>query len=442
MAVLLLSFAALLAALTLAEQSDGGDVVSAATSDSTISRFKNQMSVLPFIEGSELDSFIASISRCHEGYSLSGSPYQQTRSTPETDQAENTIAAALDLSRDAVVVGYSTLSKNDFGYVQCRDGEMQFPFEGLVVSVQQPSGLWLHAEVHPHEQHLGSSFLGWFQRSAGVFVLIAAVTLLFIHRLGRPLNRLTTAAKQFGDGLKVDHISETGPPDIRRTIQTFNAMQDKVKAEVQHRTNTLAALSHDLRTPLTGLRVKAELIEDTQARDDLLVSIRKMEAIVSASLEFLRGESLDEPMRLIDLTALVDSECADFEENGQRVTLATETPVLCNCRPDAVARAVRNLIDNALKYGLQVEVAVVSCNGWAEVRVADQGPGLPNDQIDVLTQPFVRHQPVGTADRGGYGLGLAVVKAVADGHDGELVLERNRPKGLLAILRIPSAISL
>jgi signal transduction histidine kinase len=212
-----------------------------------------------------------------------------------------------------------------------------------------------------------------------------------------------------------------------------------VADEVERRTTTFAALGHDLRTPLAGLRLKTELVEDPKLRAELLVSIRKMESIADASLAFLRGESLDEPKRLVDLNALVESEVVEFEENGEPVTMEPGPALRCRCRPDSIARAVRNLVENALKYGGRADVRVVDAGPWAEIQVRDQGPGIPPDPGLDLTRPFVRHPAARSADPGSFGLGLAVVKAVADAHDGQFELRPNDPVGLIAALRIPVA---
>jgi len=436
-AVLVLAFTILLAILAIAEQSDGQDLVGGADSEFTIGRLRNLLQVIPFVRDDQLGAFVAKVSRCHDGYALSDRPYAPARSTPETQQVAARLAAELGLAPDAVRVGGATLERTQFGYSRCPEGAMRFPVDGLVISVRLQNGRWLHAEVHPHEWHLRSSFLGWVSRSFGVFLLVAGTAILFMFRLGRPLGLLAQAARRFGEGLKVDPVEEKGPPDVRRTIGAFNLMQQQVADEIERRTTTFAALGHDLRTPLAGLRLKTELVEDPKLRAELLVSIRKMESIADASLAFLRGESLNEPKRLVDLNALVESEVVEFEENGEPVAMEPGPALRCHCRPDSIARAVRNLVENALKYGGRADVRVVEAGAWAEIQVRDQGPGIPPDPGLDLTRPFVRHPSARSADPGSFGLGLAVVKAVADAHDGQFELRPNEPLGLVAALRIP-----
>lgn len=439
-ALLALSFAALLVILTAIEQSDQGSVEEWAQSDFTASRLKNLLPMLPYVGRDQLGSFVRSVSKCHDGYAISHGPYPGLRRSAETARIATTLADALGLTADAVSAGRAILTNRDFAYGKCPPGEMEFPFEGLVISVRQSNGLWVHAEVHPHEWHLRQSLISWVQRAGAIFLVIGAVAMFFIYRLARPLGRLAEASSRFGEGLKVDPIEVSGPLDVRRTIEAFNAMQQGVVGEVARRTNTLAALSHDLRTPLAGLRMKTELIDDREVRADLIVSIQKMEAIANSALEFLRGEARDEPMRDVDLTALVESECVEFEERGGRVRFEADRPVRCRCRPVALGQAVRNLIDNALKYAEAADVSVHRAGGWIEVVVRDGGPGIPESRVREATEPFVRLSAARESEKGGFGVGLAVVKAVAEGHGGQLILGQNHPSGLIAVIFIPDSL--
>ncbi len=315
---------------------------------------------------------------------------------------------------------------------------MKLPFDGLVISVRTASGQWLNAEVHPHEWHLTPNMTGWLLRSGAAFLLVGAVALIFVRRLSKPINRLTEAAKAFGTGLEVAEIPETGPPDVRRAIHSFNAMQRQVAGEVKRRTNTLAAIGHDVRSPLTALRLKAELIEDEAARADFIASIEKMERMTTSALEFLKGESRSEPKKQIDLCALVESECADFAEVGASVAFACDGPVHYRGRPDALSRAVRNLIENAVKYASHADVSVRRAESHVEIVVSDTGPGIPADKLALVLEPFERLSSAREANAGGFGLGLSIARAVAEGHEGALALTANVPCGLCAVVRLPA----
>jgi signal transduction histidine kinase len=253
----------------------------------------------------------------------------------------------------------------------------------------------------------------------------------------RQLNKLTAAAHRFGRGLEISEVAEGGPPDLRRAIGAFNAMQQQVTREIARRTYTLAAISHDVRTPLTALRIKTELIADDVARRDLIASIAAMERITASALEFLRGEYRTEPLRSVDLGALIESECSDFEAAGARVTFTWDSSIHWVCRPDALACALRNLIDNAVKYAGSAEVALRTGPAFAAISVADHGPGIPENSRAIALEPFERLSLARSSDRGGFGLGLASARAIAEGHGGELVLDANQPTGLIATIRLP-----
>jgi signal transduction histidine kinase len=273
-------------------------------------------------------------------------------------------------------------------------------------------------------------------RAAIAFVFVGGIAIFFMRRLNRPLNRLTDAARRFGAGLQVAAVPEDGPIDLQRAIRSFNEMQRQVADELARRTSTLAAISHDVRTPLTALRIKTELIDDIELREDMIASINRMETITASALEFLQGGAHAEPMRCVDLSELLESECQEFAELGQSASFAGAYGIRCECRPDALARAVRNLIDNAIKYGGEAQVALRANAESVEISVADNGPGIAPELRERAVRPFER---LSQTHRSGFGLGLAVVQAIAAGHGGELILDANQPTGLMARLRFPAS---
>ena len=364
------------------------------------------------------------------------SPFGTTAHTDDTHRLAQSLSRALSLDSQRVEAGHARLTREDFSYRRCGPWEIDLPMDGIVISVQLQSGRWLNAEVHPHEWHFRQK-LDWMLKVTAAFVFVGAVALFFIRRVGRPLNQLTAAARSFAEGMEATEVAEDGPIDLRRAIRSFNAMQREVAGEMARRTQTLAAISHDVRTPLTALRVKAEMVDDAAVRDSLIAGIERMERITVSALEYLKGESRGEPMRRVDLSALLESECAEFEELGHDVAFVGEHAVQHTCRPEALARAVRNLIDNAIKYGRSARVGLRSAPGFVEIVVADDGPGIPQDKLRLATEPFERLSQARELDRGGFGLGLAIVRAIAEGHEGQLTLAKNEPNGLLATIRLP-----
>ena len=438
MAVLALSFSALLALLAILEVLEYDDVVEWARSDYSTARLTRIAPLLPRLREGELDGYIKGVSRCHEGYTLTAQPHPINRQSKATQEIEARIADTLSFQRTNIRAGFVTLTENDFSYDECQAGEIDFPIEGIVISVRTADNQWLNAEVHPHEWHFTPTITGWLVRSGTAFFLVGMIALIFVRRIGKPLNALANAARTFGKGLRVEEVDEAGPPDVKRAIQSFNAMQLQVADAVKKRTTTLAAISHDVRSPLTALRLKAELVDHEPIRSDLLASVSKMERITKSALEYLRGESLSEEKKRIDLGSLVESECHDFIESGAQVTFSSKEVILVNCRPDAMSRAVRNLIENAVKYAGHADVSVHQEKSRAFIFVRDRGPGIPDDARALALEPFERLSIARESENGGFGLGLAIVKAIVEGHDGTLELTTNMPHGLAVTISLPS----
>ena len=435
-AVLALSLAALFSTLMVLELIERRDAVETAESSHTLERLKRLYPLIERIPAPDLPAFIDIASSCHAGHTVTDSPFPSNESMAETRGLHEQIARELSVDPQRVRVGRVRVTREDFSYRKCRDAEIQLPADAIVIGVQLASGQWLNTEVHPHESHIREK-LGGMLRVGGAFIVVGAIAIWFMRRLNKPLNSLTAAAQRFGSGLQPSMLEEDGPADLRRAIRAFNVMQQQVTEEIARRTSTLAAISHDVRTPLTALRVKAELIDDAAVREDMISSIDRMERITASALEFLKGQSRGEPLRVVNLSALLESECIDFEEQGLDVKFVGEQGIEQTCRPDALARAVRNLIDNAVKYGGSARVATQSLPDAVHISVSDHGPGIPADQLQHALEPFVRLSAARESNGSGFGLGLAVVKAVAEGHDGELSLAANDPSGVIATIRLP-----
>ena len=437
MTILAVALLALFATMIALEFVEHDTPIEAAADTHTLERLKRLVPVLERIDGERVRDVVGLASSCHAGYSVTDMPFSTTAHSDDTQRLAQSLSGALSLDSQRVEAGHARLTREDFSYRRCGPWEIDLPMDGIVISVQLQSGRWLNAEVHPHEWHFWQK-LDWMLKVTAAFVFVGAVALFFIRRVGRPLNQLTAAARSFADGMEATEVPEDGPIDLRRAIRSFNAMQREVAGEMARRTQTLAAISHDVRTPLTALRVKAEMVEDAAVRDSLIAGIERMERITVSALEYLKGESRGEPMRRVDLSALLESECAEFEELGHEVAFVGEHAVQHTCRPEALARAVRNLIDNAIKYGGSARVGLRSAPGFVEIVVADDGPGIPQDKLRLATEPFERLSQARDSDRGGFGLGLAIVRAIAEGHEGQLTLARNEPNGLLATIRLPA----
>jgi len=437
-AVLGISFTFLLIILATFEYLEYENVVDTVEGDFTKRRLSRIIPVLNSINSNEVESYLAHISHCHDGYTLTKTAYQEARQSQQTTAMAARLSKKLSLKESQVEVGFASFRKEDFSYRDCDDSEMVFPLEGIVVSIRLSADRWLNAEVHPHEWHLTPSMSDWLLRSGSAFILIGVVALLFVRRLSQPFKVLADAAKRFAGGMEATEIDETGPQDVKKAISSFNRMQHQVLQEMERRTNTLAAISHDIRSPLTALRVKAELLEDPAIRADYLVSIEKMERITSSALAFLKGESRGELKRCTDLGELVDSVCAEFRDIGESVGFKCSDSIHYACRPNALERGIHNLIENAVKYAKDIEVKIERRAARIEISVSDHGPGIPDDQIADLLKPFARLSQARESDAGGFGLGLSITEAVAEGHDGFLTLTQNKPRGLVATINLPT----
>ena len=397
-------------------------------------RIASQINIPTYLNIPEYRQFITQTSSCHEGYIFSEKAYKFSHHSKETRQLESSLSKDLNWNIQQIKIGYATLTKNDFSYSKCSDGLMEFPMNGIVISIKLSDGNWISSEVHNHHLHF-DDLISSTQDSIIAFFIIAMIAITFISKLTKPMNNLSKAAQKFAQGLNVSEINETGPPDIKRTIQSFNVMQRQVKEEVKKHTDMLAAMSHDIRTPLTALRIKAELVNSQQERESLIASIEKMEKITTSALEYLKGESRTEMIKNVDLAVLLESECNDFSEAGSNVRYIGMPSVLQKCRPEALTRAVRNLIDNAVKYGGSATVDLSASPETVTLSVIDQGPGISEKQIDYVMEPFTRLSKARESNDGGFGLGLAITKSIAEGHNTTLKI-KNNATGLIASITL------
>ncbi|MEE9328680.1 MAG: HAMP domain-containing sensor histidine kinase [Parvularculaceae bacterium] len=437
MAVLCVSFLLLLAVLTALEFLEYDNVADTAEGEFTTQRLGRILPILESIRGDDIETYLGRVSHCHDGYTLSEAPDYTLRTSEKTKEIATKIGEALSLNSEFVHVGFATFERGDFSYSECATSEIEFPLEGIVVSLRLSSGKWVNAEIHPHEWHFTPSMTDWLIRSGAAFLLIGGIALIFVRRLSKPFKNLTDAAKTFASDLKFVELEETGPPDIKRAISSFNMMQRQVVGEMKRRTNTLTAISHDIRSPLTALRVKAELIDNEEVRADHIASIEKMERITASALAFLKGESRNEPMKQVDLGILVESECADFRELGVEISFECKETIHYTCRPDALSRAIRNLIENAIKYAGNADVSINDEGSYIAIAITDTGPGIPPDKMADVLEPFERMSEERDNNTGGFGLGLTIAKAIIEGHDGLFELQPNIPAGLIVLIKLP-----
>ncbi|MEK0083724.1 ATP-binding protein [Benzoatithermus flavus] len=308
---------------------------------------------------------------------------------------------------------------------------------GLVAAVQLGDGRWLNAETSfPTPPAWGLPNLVSLVLTA---VLVGVAVVLAVRRLARPLARLAVAADALGRGEALPPLPEVGPADIRSTVRAFNRMQARLKRFVDDRTAMLAAVSHDLRTPITSLRLRAEFVEDDETRERMLDTLDEMQRMVEGTLAFAQGEAASEETRVVDLAALVESIVLDLTDLGADVAFASPGRLAYRCRPLGLRRALRNLIENAVRYGKRAQVSLASDRDGVRIVIEDEGPGIPPDMMERVFEPFVRLEGSRSRETGGIGLGLAIARSIVRGHGGDIRLE-NRPEGGLRVtIALPAA---
>jgi signal transduction histidine kinase len=272
----------------------------------------------------------------------------------------------------------------------------------------------------------------------GVMLLMVFILVWLVVRMTvRPLTRLAGAARGLGEDLGRPPLPEDGPAEVREAAQAFNAMQQRIRGGIEERERFLAAVSHDLKTPVTRLRLRSELLEDPGLRERFVRDLDEMQDMLGSALDFLQGKATHEAVKPLDLTALVESMVDDYADLGQAVSLHAPEALRITGRPQALRRAIGNLVENALKYGGQAAIEISQEDGSLRIAVDDEGPGLPDTELEKVFEPFYRIESSRSRDTGGVGLGLAIVRQVARGHGGDVVLENRAGGGLRALLWLP-----
>ena len=318
-----------------------------------------------------------------------------------------------------------------------RDHDHDEP-DWFTASVSLADGRWLNVAVGPPPgtPAWGPAFVAVFLLSA---LVIAAVAALTGRRMAKPMRGLAAAAGRFGRGETVEDLPEAGPAETRETVRAFNLMRARLDRYVRDRTAMLAAVSHDLRTPITSLRLHAEFVEDAETRAKILAALDEMQRMTEDALAFIREDMQREETRTVDLHALVDSVAADLAELEHNIGVADSGRVVIACRPAALRRALRNLLENAAVYGGRAAVRIERDDAETRVVVEDDGPGIPEVDLERVFEPFVRLEASRSRDTGGSGLGLAIARSIVRGHGGDIVLANRAEGGLRATVAFPGA---
>ncbi|WP_346898655.1 ATP-binding protein [uncultured Roseibium sp.] len=305
----------------------------------------------------------------------------------------------------------------------------------LALSIPLSDGSFLNVETsyRPPQRTLAPLLVQLGLMGLAVVLIVAFA----VRRVARPLRDLADAAERLGRGEDVSHLQATGPMEVRTVTEAFNAMQDRLTRFVRDRTRMLAAISHDLRTPITSLRLRAEFIEDDENREKIIETLEEMSQMTEATLAFARDEAAKEEARPTDLGSLLESLAGDQQDLGHQVTVHEAARLVISCRPVALKRAFRNLIENGIRYGEAVEIGLVRDGKDAVVTLSDQGPGIPEDRLAEVFEPFVRLEESRSEETGGIGLGLAITRSIIHAHGGTIELKNGDERGLKAMVRLP-----
>ncbi|WP_425231120.1 sensor histidine kinase [Sphingomonas sp.] len=308
--------------------------------------------------------------------------------------------------------------------------------ELLMIAVEQPGRGWI--VVYAPWVQFGSRLLAALLiQTLILYVVILFPVLWIARRLSLPLRDLTAAAGSFDPHARGEPVVPAGPDDLRRLVDAFNALRLRVTAMLDEKDRMLGAIGHDLRTPLAALRVRIESVEDETDRARMADTVIEMDRTLDDILSLARIGRPSEPPVEVDLAALVDAVVDDFHALGADVTLADSGRVRVRLRPNLMRRAVRNLIENAVKYGGGAAVRLEEPPGGVAVVVEDEGPGIPADRLAGVFDPFVRLEESRNRDTGGVGLGLALARSIVREAGGDIRLANRPGGGLAATISLP-----
>jgi two-component system OmpR family sensor kinase len=307
---------------------------------------------------------------------------------------------------------------------------------GSVVALRQADGRWRVATVpvEPFPTVLQQQI--FLLLALGLLVLLP-VAFLFARALAAPIRRFSEAAQRLGGDTSAPPVPREGPPEMRQAVDSFNAMQARINRLLQERTQMIAAIAHDLRTPLTRLTFRLDGLPSPLA-EKVDSDIQEMKTMISAALDFIRDRSLGVHRQRLDVRLLVESVVDDLTDIGHDVTVQPGAAITLEGDPVALRRAVVNLVENGLKYGQRVRLRLRTIGDGCILEVDDDGPGIPEPMQQQVFEPFFRLEASRNRDTGGIGLGLATVRAIVLDHGGTVVLRNRKEGGLRAVVNLPA----
>lgn len=309
----------------------------------------------------------------------------------------------------------------------------------ISIRIQLPDGvLSIYAPLKRISSSTTYVFVLWM---VGTAVVVTGLAVVFLRNQVRPIRRLAEAADAFGKGRSVDDFKPSGAREVRQAAAAFLEMRQRIARAITQRTEMLAGVSHDLRTPLTRMKLQLALLRESNSGageeiGDLESDLAAMEKMIDEYLAFAKGQGSEDPIPA-DLSDILREVTDGVRRNGRDIVLDSEQPLVLPIRPGAIRRCLTNLVDNAAHYGKHVEVHARRAGQVVEVAVEDDGPGIPPDMSEEVFKPFIRLDGARNPNSGGTGLGLAIARDVARGHGGDIRLTKAALGGLRAVLWLP-----
>ncbi len=305
----------------------------------------------------------------------------------------------------------------------------------LMLSTTLKDDRWININTTlNHRESWGSNLF------ASILLVMATIALLaFIAVRGviRPLTTLANAAEKFGHNRELKPLPEKGPKEVVESVRAFNRMQQQISSHLKEREEMLAAVSHDLRTPLTRMKLRLEMQDDQKLLQSMNADIDEMETMISSTLDYMRGIANDESVVEVSMDQLLQEVRDNFQLKGGRVSLHPVTPVRIAARPVALKRCISNIVDNGLKYGSRVDIDLKDEREKVMIHICDQGPGIPEEQLETVFSPFTRVDKSRNRSTGGAGLGLGIARAIARNNGGDITIS-NRSEGGLEVIIVLS----
>lgn len=306
----------------------------------------------------------------------------------------------------------------------------------LFMSVQLTDGSWLTFAASQRSWGISMTYR-WIL--IGLFAVISSIVLATAAAcsMASPVERLVAGVRRFGADPRAPAIAPQGPAELRETISAFNAMQAQIRRFVEDRTTMLAAISHDLRTPLTRMRLRGEFIDDPLQQQKLFRDVEEMQSMVDSALAFFRDDAAHEQVTSFDLAELLKTIIDDYADQGTFIDYAGPAHAKWNGRPGALRRVIVNLVENAVKHATLPSIAFRITEQGAEVAVVDRGPGIDDDKLEQVFLPFRRLSKARQPNTGGMGLGLTSARSIVRAHGGDLTLQNDVGGGLQALIVLP-----